>query len=80
MKTGAAIKLEKAEEEALEKMVRAGLFPSKDEAARAAIIKYASDIGVLSPEMLWNKIVRHKRRKVTPEQLMKDLETIENET
>lgn len=79
MKAGTAIKLEKAED-ALEKMVRAGLFPSKDEAARAAIIKYASDIGVLSPETLWNKIARHKRRKVTPEQLMKDLETIENET
>jgi Arc/MetJ-type ribon-helix-helix transcriptional regulator len=80
MKAETAIKLEKAEEEALEKMVRAGLFPSKDEAARAAIIKYASDIGVLSPETLWNRIIRHKRRKVTPEQLMKDLEMIENET
>lgn len=80
MKADTAIKLEKAEEDALEKMVRVGLFPSKDEAARAAIIKYASDIGVLSPETLWNRIVRHKRRKVTPEQLMKDLETIENET
>jgi hypothetical protein len=80
VKADTAIKLEKAEEDALEKMVRVGLFPSKDEAARAAIIKYASDIGVLSPETLWNRIVRHKRRKVTPEQLMKDLETIENET
>ena len=80
MKAETAIKLEKAEEEALEKMVRVGLFPSKDEAARAAIIKYASDIGVLSPETLWNRIIRHKRRKVTPEQLMKDLEMIENET
>lgn len=80
MKAETAIKLEKAEEEALEKMVRVGLFPSKDEAARAAIIKYASDIGVLSPETLWNRIIRHKKRKVTPEQLMKDLEMIENET
>lgn len=80
MKASTAIKLEKAEEEALEKMVKAGLFPSKDEAARAAIVKYASDIGILSPETLWNRIVKHKKRKVTPEQLMKDLETIENET
>lgn len=80
MKAGAAIKLGKAEEDALEKMVRVGLFPSKDEAARAAIIKYASDIGVLSPETLWSRIARHKRRKVIPEQLKKDLELIENET
>lgn len=80
MKAGTAIKLEKAEEDALEKMVRVGLFPSKDEAARAAIIKYASDLGILSPEMLWNKITKHKRRKVTPAQLIKDIEAVENET
>ena len=80
MKTDIAIKLEKTEEDVLEKMVRVGLFPSKDEAARAAIIKYASDLGILSPEMLWNKIIKHKRRNVTPAQLIKDLEEIENET
>lgn len=80
MKTDTAIKLEKAEEDALEKMVKVGLFRSKDEAARAAIIKYASDLGILSPEMLWNKIGKYKRRKVTPKQLMKELRMIENET
>jgi Arc/MetJ-type ribon-helix-helix transcriptional regulator len=80
VKADTAIKLEKAQEEALEKMVEAGLFSNKEEAARAAIIKYASDIGVLSPETLWNKIVRYKKRKVTPGQLKKDLEMIENKT
>lgn len=80
MKTDIAIKLEKTEEDVLEKMVQVGLFPSKDEAARAAIIKYASDLGIFSPEILWNKIGKYKRRKVTPKQLMKELELIENET
>ena len=80
MKTDIAIKLDKTEEDVLEKMVRVGLFPNKDEAARAAIIKYASDLGIFSPEMLWNKIGKFKRRKVTPKQLIKDLEEIENET
>jgi len=28
---------------------------------------------------LWQKISRHKRRKVTPAQLMKDIEAISNE-
>ena len=74
-----AIKLERAEEDALERMVKAGLFPSKDEAARAAIIKYASDLGLMSPEMLWQKITRHKRRKVTPSQLRRDIEAACNE-
>ncbi len=68
-----AIQLERAEDDALERMVEVGLFPSKDEAARAAIIKYAADLGFLSPEVLWQKITRHKRRKVTPTQLMKDI-------
>lgn len=75
-----AIKLEKIEEDVLERMVKAGFFSSKDEAVRAAIVKYASDIGILSPIMLWNKIGKYKRRKVTPEQLKKDLKTIEDET
>jgi len=79
MKAGTAIKLEKAEEEALERLVKTGLFLSKDEAARAAIIKYASDMGILSPRILWQKIAGRKRRKVSPEQLMKDLDAIENE-
>lgn len=74
-----AIKIERAEEDALEKMVKVGLFPSKDEAARAAIIKYASDLGLMSPDMLWQKITEHKRRKVTPAQLMRDIEAISNE-
>lgn len=75
-----AIKLERAEDNALERMVEVGLFPSKDEAARAAIIKYAADLGLISPEVLWQKITRHKRRKVTPTQLKKDVDAVRNET
>lgn len=80
MKAAMAIKLEKTEEAVLEKMVRAGLFPNRDEAARAAIIKYASDIGLFSPQALWDQITAHKKRKVSPDQLKKDLEAVENET
>lgn len=75
-----AIKLGRVEDDALERMVEVGLFPSKDEAARAAIIKYAADLGLISPEVLWQKITRHKRRKVTPAQLMKDIVAVRNET
>jgi Arc/MetJ-type ribon-helix-helix transcriptional regulator len=75
-----AIKLKKAEEDALEQMVKAGLFANKEEAVRAAIVKYASDPGILSPAVMWKKITKHKRRKVTARQLMKDLEASEDET
>lgn len=80
MKAAIAIKLEKTEDAVLEKLVKSGLFPNKDEAARAAIIKYASDIGIFSPQVLWNKITGHKRRNISPQQLKKDLEAVENET
>lgn len=74
------LQLERAEEEALERLVKAGLFASRDEAARAAILKYAMDIGVLDRTKLWQEIRKTKRRRVTPEQLAKDLETLEDET
>lgn len=80
MKTETAIKLADTEDDALEKMVKIGLFPNKDEAARAAIIKYASGLGILSPEVLWNRINKYKRRGVKPKQLKEDLEIIEDES
>ena len=74
------IKLEKSEEEILDKLVEAGLFSSRDEAARAAIVKYAFDLGFFSPETFWRELTKQKRRNITPEQLQKDLDAIENET
>jgi Arc/MetJ-type ribon-helix-helix transcriptional regulator len=71
--------LEKAEEEALNHLVKVGLFTNRDEAARAAILKYAMDIGVLNRQAIWQEMEKVKRRKVTPEQLAKDLETLEDE-
>lgn len=71
---------EKAEEEALEHLVKMGLFPNRDEAARAAIIKYATDMGVLSRQTIWQEMGKVKRRKITPGQLTKDLEILEDET
>ncbi len=74
------IKLDKSEEQILDKLVEAGLFPSRDEAARAAIVKYAFDLGFFNPETMWRELTKQKRRKVSPEQLQKDLDLIENET
>ena len=71
--------LEKAEEEALDHLVKVGLFTNRDEAARAAILKYAMDIGVLNRQVLWREMENVKRRKVAPDQLAKDLETLEDE-
>ena len=74
-----AIKLKKNEEDVLDRIVKTGLFTNKEDAARAAIVKYASDLGILRPSTMWDKIAKHKKRKVTPEQLKKALETLEDE-
>jgi len=74
------LNLEKAEQEALDHLVEAGIFPSRDEAARAAILKYAMDIGVLNRKVVWQEMETAKRRKITPKQLAEDLETLEDES
>lgn len=74
------VQLEGTEEEAIERMVQAGLFANKDEAVRAAILKYALDLGLLRREDLWAKITQVKRRRgVSPDQLKADLERLEDE-
>jgi len=74
------LNLEKAEQEALDHLIEAGLFPSREEAARAAILKYAMDIGILNRKAIWQEVETAKRRKITPKQLEKDLETLEDES
>ncbi len=73
------VQLEGTEEEAIERMVQAGLFANKDEAVRAAVLKYALDLGLLRREDLWAKITQAKRRGVSPDQLKADLERLEDE-
>ena len=74
------LSLEKVEQDALDHLVEAGLFPTREEAARAAILKYAMDIGVLNRKAIWKEVETAKRRKITPKQLEEDLETLENES
>jgi len=74
------VQLEPMEEEALERLVRARLFASRDEAARAAILKYALDLGLLDREELWAKLGEaHRSPAPTPEQLATELERLEEE-
>jgi len=75
--TTLTLKFRGLEAELLEEMVRLGLFNSKSEAIRAAIMKYAVDSGLLSREDLWKRIKAHKRRGVGPEQLEKGLRRLE---
>lgn len=52
-------------EKILEEFVRLGLFNTKSEAVRAAIVKYAIDSGLLGREEIWRSIRSYKRRNVS---------------
>jgi Arc/MetJ-type ribon-helix-helix transcriptional regulator len=75
--TTLTLKFRGLEAELLEEMVKLGLFNSKSEAIRAAIMKYAVDSGLLSREDLWNRIKTYKRRGVNPKKLEKELQRLE---
>jgi len=75
--TTLTLKFRGLEAELLEEMVRLGLFNSKSEAIRAAIMKYAVDSGLLERKDLWNRVKSHKRREVSPDELKKDLKSLE---
>lgn len=75
--TTLTLKFRGLEAELLEEMVRLGLFNSKSEAIRAAIMRFAVDSGLLSREDLWKRVKVHKRRDVSPAELEKDLQRLE---
>ena len=74
------LSFKRAEEEVLDHLVRMGLFGNRDEAARAAVLKYAMDIGVFDRRSVWEGLARVRRRRVTAHRLAKDLESLEDET
>lgn len=73
------LKFKGIEARLLEEIVRRGLFSTKSEAIRAALVDYFLKLGLLNREQQWKEIQALPRRKVSPEQLQKDLEKIENE-
>lgn len=79
METTLTLKFRGVEAALLEEMISSGLFNTKSEAIRSAIVKYGLDLGLLQRRYLWAQINRLKRRKVSPAQLQKDIERIEDE-
>jgi len=75
--TTLTLKFRGLEAELLDEMVKLGLFNTKSEAIRAALVKYAVDSGLLGIEELWSRVGVRRRRTVSAEQLKKDLERLE---
>ena len=78
--TTMSVKFEGLEDEILKQMVESGLFATKTEALRSALVKYAIDVDLFNRKMLWEKIKNVPRRKVSSKQLFKDIEAVKNET
>ncbi len=79
MATTLTLKFRGIEDKALNDMVKAGLFNSKSEAIRAALVKYGTDIGLINRENLWKEIRKYPRRDISKHALAKNLEELENE-
>ena len=74
------LKFRGAESEILEKIVDAGIFNTKSEAIRAALVHYSLELGVLDKGEIWKGISRHPKRHVSDEQLAKDIRKIKEAT
>jgi len=73
------LKFKGIEARLLEELVKKGFFSTKSEAIRAALIHYFLELGLLGREQQWKEIQAFPKRKMSQEQLAKDLEKLEDE-
>lgn len=78
METNLTLKFRGEEAELLEYLIKKGFFSSKSEAIRAALIHCFIELGLIGRERQWKEILSFKKRKVSKEQLQKELEKLEN--
>jgi len=78
MESSLTIKFRGAEAELLDRLVRSGLFATKSEAIRAALVKYGADLGLLRAKDLWSAIKRSPRRRVSVAELRRDVRKAED--
>lgn len=77
--TNLTLKFRGVEANLLDELVGSGFFNTKSEAIRAALVNYSMNLGLTNRKSIWSGIDKFPRRKVSPKQLAKDLEAIENE-
>lgn len=77
--TTLTLKFKGIEASLLKQMVELGIFNTKSEAIRAALVKYAIDLNLLDKKTIWREIQAYNKRKVSPEQLAVDIQSIRDE-
>ena len=78
MESSLTLKFRGVEAELLDRMVRSGLFATKSEAIRAALVKYGADLGLLRTRDLWTSIKKHPRHRVSIENLREKVRKAED--
>lgn len=78
MESSLTIKFRGAEAELLDRLVRSGLFATKSEALRAALVKYGADLGLLRARDLWTTIDRRPRRRTSAAKLREQVRKAED--
>jgi len=78
MESSLTIKFRGAEAALLDRLVRSGLFATKSEAVRAALVKYGSDLGLLRAQDLWGVIDATPRRSVSAARLREQVRKAED--
>ncbi|MEA3255889.1 MAG: hypothetical protein U9Q22_08665 [Candidatus Altiarchaeota archaeon] len=79
METTLTLKFKGVEARILDEMMKSGIFNTKSEAIRSALVKYAMDLGLFNRKRIWEEITSHKTREVSPDQLQKEIEEIKDE-
>lgn len=62
MESRLTLKFTPAEADLLDRLVRSGLFATKSEAVRAALVKYGADLGFLRVRDLYAALAGRRRR------------------
>ena len=78
MESSLTLKFRGVEAELLDRMVRSGLFATKSEAIRAALVKYGTDLGLLRARDVWAAIEGRPRRTVSMERLREQVKKAED--
>lgn len=77
--TTLTLKFKGIEANILDQMIKSGLFNTKSEAIRSALVHYSLELGLIGREKLWEEINKFPRRGVSAKQLEKDLVNLEDE-
>lgn len=78
MESALTVKFRGAEAALLDRLVRSGLFATKSEALRAALVKYGADLGLLRARDLWAAIDTRPRRRVATAKLREQIRKAED--